>query len=74
MNLAKYVDTIRSIVGYDIPLSADHQGHFDVNTCIRVGNALERFSLASLEDFLPWNDTEGLKADNRCDQHAYDDR
>lgn len=59
--LAKYVDTIRSIVGYDIPLSADHQGHFDVNTCIRVGNALERFNLASLEDFLPWNDTEHLK-------------
>ncbi|MEO6330858.1 MAG: mandelate racemase/muconate lactonizing enzyme family protein [Ginsengibacter sp.] len=59
--LANYVDTIRSVVGYDIPLSADHQGHFDVNTCIRVGNALERFNLASLEDFLPWNDTEGLK-------------
>ena len=59
--LAKYVDTIRSIVGYDIPLSADHQGHFDVNTCIRVGNALEPFSLAALEDFLPWDDTEHLK-------------
>ena len=59
--LAKYVDTIRSIVGYDIPLSADHQGHFDVNTCIRVGNALERFNLASLEDFLPWDNTEQLK-------------
>ena len=42
-------------------LSADHQGHFDVNTCIRVGNALERFNLASLEDFLPWDDTEQLK-------------
>jgi L-alanine-DL-glutamate epimerase-like enolase superfamily enzyme len=59
--LAKYVDTIRSIVGYDIPLSADHQGHFDVNTCIRVGHALERFNLAALEDFLPWDDTEHLK-------------
>jgi L-alanine-DL-glutamate epimerase-like enolase superfamily enzyme len=59
--LAKYVDTIRNIVGYDIPLSADHQGHFDINTCIRVGNALEPFSLASLEDFLPWDNTEQLK-------------
>ncbi|MEP6724357.1 MAG: mandelate racemase/muconate lactonizing enzyme family protein, partial [Bacteroidota bacterium] len=59
--LAKYVGTIRDIVGYDIPLSADHQGHFDINTCIKVGNALERFSLASLEDFLPWNDMEHLK-------------
>lgn len=59
--LARYVDTIRSVIGYDIPLSADHQGHFDVNTCIRVGNALERFNLASLEDFLPWDNTEQLK-------------
>ena len=59
--LAKYVDTIRSVVGYDIPLSADHQGHFDVNTCIRVANALEQFNLASLEDFLPWDNTEQLK-------------
>ena len=59
--LARYVETIRNIVGYDIPLSADHQGHFDVNTCIRVGNALERFNLASLEDFLPWDSTEQLK-------------
>lgn len=59
--LAKYVDTIRSIVGYDIPLSADHMGHFDINSCIRVGHALEQFDLASLEDFLPWDDTEHLK-------------
>jgi L-alanine-DL-glutamate epimerase-like enolase superfamily enzyme len=59
--LARYVEMVRDTVGYDIPLSADHQGHFDVNTCIRVGNALERFNLASLEDFLPWNDTEHLK-------------
>jgi L-alanine-DL-glutamate epimerase-like enolase superfamily enzyme len=59
--LARYVETVRNVVGYDIPLSADHQGHFDVNTCIRVGNALERFSLASLEDFLPWDDTVQLK-------------
>jgi L-alanine-DL-glutamate epimerase-like enolase superfamily enzyme len=59
--LGKYVETIRNVVGYEVPLSADHQGHFDVNTCIRVGNALERFSLASLEDFLPWDSTEQLK-------------
>ena len=29
--------------------------------CIRVGHALERFSLASLEDFLPWDSTDQLK-------------
>lgn len=59
--LAKYVEMVRNVVGYDIPLSADHQGHFDVNTCIRVGNALERYNLASLEDFLPWFDMKHLK-------------
>ncbi len=32
-----------------------------MNTCIRVGNALERFNLASLEDFLPRIDTKHLK-------------
>jgi L-alanine-DL-glutamate epimerase-like enolase superfamily enzyme len=59
--IAEYVETLRNITGYDVPLSADHQGHFDVNTCIRVGNALEKYSLASLEDFLPWDDMEQLK-------------
>jgi L-alanine-DL-glutamate epimerase-like enolase superfamily enzyme len=59
--LCEYVDTIRNYTGYDIPLSADHQGIFDVNTCIRVGNALEKFSLASLEDFLNWDSTDDLK-------------
>ena len=59
--LAEYVDAIRNCTGYDIPLSADHQGIFDLNTCIRVGNALEKFSLASLEDFLNWDSTNELK-------------
>ncbi|MBK9680607.1 MAG: hypothetical protein IPO69_17420 [Saprospiraceae bacterium] len=42
-------------------MSGDHQGHFDINTCIRVGNALERFNMAALEDFLPWDLTEQWK-------------
>jgi L-alanine-DL-glutamate epimerase-like enolase superfamily enzyme len=59
--IAEYVETIRNCTGYDIPLSADHQGIFDLNTCIRVGNALEKYSLASLEDFLNWDSTDELK-------------
>ncbi len=59
--LAKYVGSIRDVVGYDVPLSADHFGHFDVNTCIRVGNAMEPFQLASLEDMVPWDSTDQLK-------------
>jgi L-alanine-DL-glutamate epimerase-like enolase superfamily enzyme len=53
--LASYVGKIRDAVGYEIPLSADHFGHFDVNNCIRVANSLESFRLASLEDFVPWS-------------------
>jgi len=59
--LAKYVDSIRAIVGYEVPLSADHMGHFDVNNCIRVARALEPFRMASLEDFVPWDSTDQLK-------------
>jgi L-alanine-DL-glutamate epimerase-like enolase superfamily enzyme len=59
--LKEYVSTVRESVGWDVPLSADHFGHFDVNTCIRIGNALEEFNLASLEDMVPWDNTKQLK-------------
>ena len=56
--LADYVGTVRNVIGYDIPLSADHFGHFDVNTAIRLGNALEKYQLAWLEDMVPWQYTD----------------
>ena len=59
--LKDYVAKIRDIVGYDIPLSADHFGHFDINECIRVANALEPYRLASMEDFVPWDSMDQLK-------------
>src|SRR5882762_8885033 len=34
--LAKIVDNVRSMVGYEIPLSTDHYGHFDLNSFIRL--------------------------------------
>jgi L-alanine-DL-glutamate epimerase-like enolase superfamily enzyme len=52
--LVEYVDTVRSIVGYEVPLCADHFGHFDVNTAIRLGQAVEKYQLAWLEDLIPW--------------------
>jgi len=57
----QYVAQVREVVGYDIPLSADHFGHFDVNNCIRVANALEPYRLASLEDLVPWDSIDQLK-------------
>lgn len=60
--LAKIVDNVRSIVGYDIPLSTDHYGHFDLNNGIRLGKALEKYSLAWLEDIVSWEYTDQWKA------------
>jgi L-alanine-DL-glutamate epimerase-like enolase superfamily enzyme len=59
--MADYVAQVREIVGMDIPLSADHFGHIGVNSCIRLGKALEKYNLAWLEDMVPWMYTDLLK-------------
>ncbi|MGI4020201.1 MAG: mandelate racemase/muconate lactonizing enzyme family protein [Janthinobacterium lividum] len=59
--LAKIVENVRNMVGYDIPLSSDHYGHFDLNNSIRLGKKLEKYRLAWLEDMVPWQYTEQWK-------------
>jgi L-alanine-DL-glutamate epimerase-like enolase superfamily enzyme len=59
--LAKIVENVRGMVGYEIPLSTDHYGHFDLNNCIRLGKALDKYRLAWLEDMVPWQLTEQHK-------------
>jgi L-alanine-DL-glutamate epimerase-like enolase superfamily enzyme len=59
--LGKIVDNVRSMVGYDIPLSTDHYGHFDLNNGIRLGKALEKYRLAWLEDIVSWEYTDQWK-------------
>jgi L-alanine-DL-glutamate epimerase-like enolase superfamily enzyme len=59
--LSSIVDNVRNMVGYEIPLSTDHYGHFDLNNCIRLGKALEKYRLAWLEDMVPWQYTEQWK-------------
>jgi L-alanine-DL-glutamate epimerase-like enolase superfamily enzyme len=56
--LVEYVGTVRDIVGYEVPLAADHFGHINVESCIRIGQALDQFSLAWYEDMIPWQFTE----------------
>ncbi len=56
--MVEYVDQVRSIVGYEIPMAADHFGHFGVNSAIRLGNAVEKYRLAWLEDMIPWEYTD----------------
>lgn len=59
--MAEFVAAVRDGVGYDIPLSADHFGHIGVNSCIRLGKALEKYNLSWLEDMVPWFYTDLLK-------------
>jgi L-alanine-DL-glutamate epimerase-like enolase superfamily enzyme len=59
--LSRIVDNVRSKIGYEIPLSTDHYGHFDLNNCIRLGKALDKYRLAWLEDMVPWQMTEQHK-------------
>jgi len=52
--MQEYVGTVRDIIGYEIPLASDHFGHMGVENAIRIGKALDRFTLAWYEDMIPW--------------------
>jgi len=56
--MADYVAQVREIVGMEVPIAADHFGHIPVNTCIKLGKALEKYNMAWLEDMIPWQQTE----------------
>ena len=59
--MADFVAQVREQVGMEVPLSADHFGHIGVNSCIRLGKALEKYNMAWLEDMVPWQYPELLK-------------
>jgi L-alanine-DL-glutamate epimerase-like enolase superfamily enzyme len=59
--LAKHVEHTREHVGWDIPISTDHYGHFDLNNGIRLGRALEKYRLAWMEDIVSWEYTDQWK-------------
>src|SRR5437016_2357730 len=56
--LSDYVARAREAVGMEIPLADDQFGHIGVNSCIRLGRALEKYNMAWLEDMIPWQYTE----------------
>jgi L-alanine-DL-glutamate epimerase-like enolase superfamily enzyme len=56
--MAEYVAAVREVVGYEVPLAADHFGHIGVNSCIKLGKALEPYQMAWLEDMVPWQYTD----------------
>ena len=59
--LTNRIALVREKMGYEIPLASDHYGHFDHNNAIRLGNAVEKYRLAWLEDMIPWKFTEQWK-------------
>ena len=56
--LEKYVADVRSVIGYKVPLAADHFGHIALEDCIRLGKRLEKYNMAWLEDLVPWQYTD----------------
>jgi L-alanine-DL-glutamate epimerase-like enolase superfamily enzyme len=53
-HICQYVEDVRSVIGYDVPLAADHFGHIGHKSCIRLGKALDKYTLAWYEDLIPW--------------------
>lgn len=56
--LVEYVRQVREIIGYEVPLAVDHFGHINIESCIRLGRALDQFTLAWYEDMIPWQFTD----------------
>ncbi len=66
--LSDYVAAVREVIGYEIPLSADHFGHIGLEDCIRLAKALDKYRLAWLEDMIPWQFTDQyVRLSNSCD-------
>ena len=51
----------RKVVGWEVPIAADHFGRISVKSCIKLGKAVQPFNVAWLEDMVPWEYTALLK-------------
>ena len=66
--MKEYVSAVRETIGYEIPLASDHFGHMGVENAIRIGKALDEYSLAWYEDMIPWQFVDQWKMlKNRVD-------
>ncbi|MCC7263654.1 MAG: mandelate racemase/muconate lactonizing enzyme family protein [Candidatus Latescibacteria bacterium] len=57
-HLCEYAAQVRQVIGYEVPLALDHFGHIGLESCIRLGRALDQFAFAWYEDMLPWQFTD----------------
>lgn len=59
--MASYFEATREAIGYEVPLGVDHLGHFGYNEAVKVARRMEEYSLAWLEDLIPWFYTDQWK-------------
>lgn len=59
--LEQYVQDVRDVIGYEIPLAIDHFGHIGVEDCIRLCRRIEKYNIAWAEDMIPWQYTQQYK-------------
>lgn len=56
--LEKYVQDVRGVIGYEVPLAVDHFGHVALEDCISFARRMEKYKLAWIEDMAPWMYTD----------------
>jgi len=65
--MEQYVVDVRSVIGYEVPVSVDHFGHIGIEDCIKIAQRLDKFNLAWYEDMIPWQMTEQyVRLANSC--------
>jgi L-alanine-DL-glutamate epimerase-like enolase superfamily enzyme len=57
----EYVAAVRDVIGYDKILGADHFGYLTVDDGIRLGKAMEKYSLAFIEDVINWDRANSIQ-------------
>ncbi len=64
---------MREAAGWDVALCTDHFGHgyMTAKEVIRLGEAVEPYGLAWMEDPMPWWDIDGHKRSDRRNLGAY---
>jgi L-alanine-DL-glutamate epimerase-like enolase superfamily enzyme len=58
---SEIVASVRDVIGYDKVLGADHFGYLTVDDGIRLGKAMEKYSLAFIEDVINWDRTNSMQ-------------
>lgn len=58
--LENYVEEVRDVIGYEVPLAIDHFGHVCVEDCIRFARRMEKYNIAWMENMVPWIYTDQM--------------